>query len=467
MLRRSDAVKILPRPSFTTNVNYVSGFNQDIISVLHSNLPRAVRQTREISAHFKGGSDLETARKIWDFLKREIKYKRDREGYQDIKLPGRFVAEGTGDCKSYSLFTAAILQNLGIPFKIRYTSYTSDPTPQHVYIITDSGIIIDGVWNAFNSQKKFTHKKDYPMQISTLAGVGCNNNCRQPNINGTVMLGDSGIGKLSLKKAAQSVKKAVKKTASKVQDAAKKTGVVKAAAKAQTAAKNTGIIRAAAKVQTAAKNTGIIKTAAKLQDKLKNMSGKTVVLTPVRRAYRTLVAVNFRGWANKLAAGKADARKIWEKVGGSFSELDKSIDAGLKRPALLGAKNTQQIQTINGIGEPVTLATIGSLLALAAPLIALFKSLTKDDAGMPEGSYDASGDFSGGGEEASDGDILSDIIDKVTDIFSSGGGGNSDGAGNQSQTSPQNETPQAPQTGSSNTGLYLLGAAAAAYFIFK
>jgi len=454
MLRRSDALNHLPKPSFKTEVRYMSGINQDIITVLHSNLPRAVRQTREISQHFKGGSDLETARKIWDFLKREIRYQRDRDGYQDIKLPGRFVAEGTGDCKSYSLFTAAILDNLGIPFKFRYTSYTADKTPQHVYIVTDSGIIIDAVWHSFNTQKTFTHKKDYSMQISTLSGIGCNN-CNNSNINGTVMIGD--IGKFSLKKAAQSVKSAVKKTASKVQDAAKNTGVVKVAAKAQTKIK-TG----ASNIQDKAKNTGIIRAAAKIQDKAKNLTGKAIALAAPRRAYRTLVAVNFRGWASKLAANIPGAKSIWERAGGSWYEFEKSINAGKDRKALFGS-STQQIKTVDGIGS-ATLATIGTLLALAAPLIALFKGLTKDGTGAPEGSYDASGEFSPGADE---GNILTDILDKVVDVFKGAGGGeNTDTGSGQTQTSPQNETPAESGT-SSNTGLYLLAAAAGAYFISK
>lgn len=458
-MRRADAIHILPRPTGKTELEYMSGINQNIITVLHSNLPRAVRQTREISQHFKGVSELETARKIWDFLKKEIKYKRDREGYQDIKLPGRFVAEGSGDCKSYSLFTAGILSNLGIPYRFRYTSYSSDPTPQHVYIVTESGIIIDAVWNAFNSQKNFTHKKDYPMQISTLSGIGCTN-CKPGNIGGTVMLGDAPIG--FLKKA----RAAVKKTASKVQDKVKNTGVVKKAAKIQTAAKNTGVIKKASQIQTAAKNTGIIKKASQIQNKLKSQTGKSIILAGPRRAYRTLIAVNFRGWATKLASNKAAARQTWEKAGGSWSELDKSIEIGVKRKALFGQK-TQQIRTVDGIGE-VTLATVGTLLALAAPLIALFKGLTKDDGGIvTEGEGTGAGTGDGSAPDA--GNMVTDIIDKVVDVIKSTTGDGStktDNATSQSQTTTDQPSETATG-GSSNTGLYLLAAAAGAYFIFK
>jgi len=56
------------------------------------------------------------------------------------------------------MFTAGILKNLGIPCKLGFTSYTNSRTPQHVYVETNSGIIVDGVWKKFNSEKPYTYK---------------------------------------------------------------------------------------------------------------------------------------------------------------------------------------------------------------------------------------------------------------------------------------------------------------------
>jgi hypothetical protein len=330
-----------------TVVNHIDGFNSDIITVIHSNVPAAKSQMRDISrAYFNTGNEMTTCRKIWDFLKREIKYKKDPDGYQNIKLPGRFVAEATGDCKSYSLFTASILENLNIPYSFRYTSYSANPTPQHVYIITDSGIIIDAVWNKFNSEKKYTYKKDYPMKIQTLSGIGCNN-CQSNNIgsvNSSVLIGDIGF----LKKAAQKV---------------------------QTAVKNTAVVKKAAQLQTAAKNTALVKKAAQLQSQVKAGGVKSVALAAPRRAFRTLVAINFRGWATSLNSNRDKAIQIWQKAGGTNSELIKSIDAGKNRKALF-AKDNDKISGIDSIGE-LTLATVGSTLAIAAPIVAMFTGLLK------------------------------------------------------------------------------------------
>ncbi len=445
-MRRSDAIRYIAKPDHRNTVELIAGLNSDIIQVIHSNLPRAARQCAEFAWKFKADSEYKTCKNIWDFLKREIRYRVDKEGQQDIKLPGRFVAEGTGDCKSFSLFTAAILQNLNIPFSFRYTSYGIDPTPQHVYIVTGSGIIIDGVWNAFNAEKKYTHKKDYPMRISTLSGIGCQG-CQSNRLAGTVMIGDVG----SLKSIVKGAGKSIKKAASNVQDAAKKTGIVKKAAT----------------LQNKVKDTGLVKAGSRLQDQIKKGGFKSVALAAPRRAYRTLLAINFRGWATRLASNSTEARNIWTKSGGDWSELERSINVGKGKKALFGS-NEQRVEQVSGIGSAV-LVTIGSLLALAAPIIAIYKSLHKD-----EGGSNTSSDLMAPGGEGTPGtdapptdsgsplDAFSDLLTTVSNIFT---GNKTDKAPPQAQSSPGSETP--PESGKSNTLLYLALAGAGAYLIFK
>jgi hypothetical protein len=149
--------------------------NQQLQSALEKALPMAVAQTKEISKAFKGATDTDTCRKIFDFLKAKVQY--DKDGFtQKIKYPSALLREGRGDCKSYSLFTAAILKNLNIPFRWTYASYTPGiKTPGHVYITTDSGCKIDVVWGKFNSEKKPYNKFYKSMNISYISGIddGC------------------------------------------------------------------------------------------------------------------------------------------------------------------------------------------------------------------------------------------------------------------------------------------------------
>ena len=135
-----------------------SGTNSDIIQAMIKYMPNAVYQCQKRASIFKGKDEMETCRNIWSFLKHNIKYVEDSVHFQDIRLPDRLVKDRKGDCKSFAMFTAGILQNLSIPCKLVFTSYTANKTPGHVYVETDSGIIIDAVWKKFNSEKPYTYK---------------------------------------------------------------------------------------------------------------------------------------------------------------------------------------------------------------------------------------------------------------------------------------------------------------------
>ena len=114
-----------------------------------------------------------TASKLFGYLKNQVNYKADRNE-QNVQLPSALMRDRQADCKSYSLFTMGVLNNLGIPAKLRYASYSNDPTPTHVYVVTDKGTIIDAVYGKFNAEKPYTHKKDKGingMNINYISGV--------------------------------------------------------------------------------------------------------------------------------------------------------------------------------------------------------------------------------------------------------------------------------------------------------
>ena len=155
------------------NIQYkVGATNRQLQRAIEAAVPAAIAQMKGKSDQFRGVTQKETARKIFDFLKTQITYKVDGDD-QKIKLPSAFLRERSGDCKSYSLFTAAVLSNLGIPYKFAYASYKpGDPTPEHIYVVTGDGTIIDAVWGKFNSEKKANYKFYKTMNISYISGIG-------------------------------------------------------------------------------------------------------------------------------------------------------------------------------------------------------------------------------------------------------------------------------------------------------
>jgi hypothetical protein len=146
--------KVMPR--FAGLKEKISGDadNADLRKAILEALPEAVEQTKELAPYFKATNERETAKRIFDFLKKRVKYKAD-DYRQVIQLPSAILRPGAiADCKSLSLFTAAILQNLGIPWHFVLASYSDSTIPGHIYVQTDSGVIIDVVWGKFDSEKK-------------------------------------------------------------------------------------------------------------------------------------------------------------------------------------------------------------------------------------------------------------------------------------------------------------------------
>ena len=167
--------------------------NKDIRDLLFSLVPQARAQMSKMAKSFRGRNEEETCRKIFDYIVANFSYVADRKE-QVIKLPSALLKYKVGDCKSYALFTAAILENLKIPYKFVFTSYNSNPIPGHVYVTTDGGCIIDAVYGKFNQEKTPTYKYTQNMNVRYMAGIGsCDNyGNRRRGVGSTGYYGISG-----------------------------------------------------------------------------------------------------------------------------------------------------------------------------------------------------------------------------------------------------------------------------------
>ena len=167
--------------------------NKDIRDLLFSLVPQARAQMSKMAKSFRGRNEEETCKKIFDYIVANFSYVADRKE-QVIKLPSALLKYKVGDCKSYALFTAAILENLKIPYKFVFTSYNSNPIPGHVYVTTDGGCIIDAVYGKFNQEKTPTFKYVQGMNVRYMAGIGsCDNYGNYGRRRGVGGTGTSGI----------------------------------------------------------------------------------------------------------------------------------------------------------------------------------------------------------------------------------------------------------------------------------
>jgi len=262
----------------------------DIIDAILEAHRRHAHDYSKISSFFNGGSRRATARKIFNFLKNNVRYVIEPGSKQTVKSPAAILATGYGDCKHYSLFAGGVLQNLGIPFAYRFASYKMfDKQPQHVFVVVNPGtsneIWIDPVVGDFDYKKPYTYATDRKMALYSISGIGA-----------------TAQQKADLK-AAKAAKKAAPTKAAK--QAAKTS--VKAARKA--AGRTTGqVLKKGAKV--------VLKVAA----------------APVRNSFLLLVTINFAGLATKLAAAwqKAPSKltNFWESAGGQINALKKAWEKG-------------------------------------------------------------------------------------------------------------------------------------------
>ena len=243
--------------------------NKDIRDLLVKLVPKAKAQMVTFAQKFKGRTPQETCKNIFDYIKSNFTYVADG-GEQIIKLPSALLRKKVGDCKSYSLFTASILENLKIPYKFVYTSYSANPIPQHVYVVTENGCIIDVVYGIFNQEKKPTYKYTQDMNVRYMSGISGNCDCE-------TTMGAAGRGRAKVREAKEQVKQKVKQAG---------RGVV------------------------------------------------TVGLSGGRALILAMVKKNLDGFASKMQKIDTNKLKSsWEKAGGKFSNLQEAIKIGASKPS--------------------------------------------------------------------------------------------------------------------------------------
>jgi len=144
---------------------------------------------------FRAKTVQETAKKLFDWIFKYIKYNLEegeqlrnplmvyhlgqRLAFPFYKKHGYFNRDYSVDCDDISIFVAAVLKNLGIPYIFRITSYADmlgvDRGFSHVYVLIpmpgEENIIIDPVYFAYNSEKQYARKQDYDMNKNRLNGT--------------------------------------------------------------------------------------------------------------------------------------------------------------------------------------------------------------------------------------------------------------------------------------------------------
>ena len=158
----------------------------DIISAMLSAHKIYAKEYDKISQDFYGGDGIQTAKNLFNFLKKNVRYKVESENNQQIMSPSAIISLGKNDCKNYALFIMGVLDSLKRKGLIkndiyyRFASYKLlDEIPHHVFaVIKDKDgteYFIDPVLSTFNERKTYFHKIDKRpnnMPLYSVSGIG-------------------------------------------------------------------------------------------------------------------------------------------------------------------------------------------------------------------------------------------------------------------------------------------------------
>ena len=126
-------------------------------------------QVEELAKELEGDSIEETSENIWNYIRENITYKLDNDGFEELRTPIRTIVDGIGDCDDFTILTSAILLNLGISHEYRVAAYDGVGQFQHIYVAAfdqaGNKFIIDAVPQIphFNYEENYVDLKTVNM----------------------------------------------------------------------------------------------------------------------------------------------------------------------------------------------------------------------------------------------------------------------------------------------------------------
>jgi hypothetical protein len=293
---------------------------KDIVSAMLEAHKTYASEYDKISDNFYSGNAVQSAKKIFKFLKENIKYTVDSEDNQRIMSPSAIISVGKNDCKNYALFIIGCLDSMrrkgyfNNKVFYRFASYRLlDEIPHHTFavVVDDNGneIFVDPVLSSFNERKTYFHKIDKTPKMSLYSVSGIFT--KKPKPAATAKIDTTGITKAPAKKI-----------------------VVK------------------------------------------------VALAPARGAFLLLVGLNFTGIATKLKQAfvnnKNKVNDFWNNLGGNTNELLRKVEQGAVKNRLLGDDVFFPSEGQIGVVEAATAVTVTAATPILVKLAQFLASLGID-----------------------------------------------------------------------------------------
>lgn len=392
-------------PAYMGKARLISA-RQDVYDIVKEIL-RAHKQFAgdydRIALYFDGNSTREICAKLLRFCRENIRYETEPETRQTTKSPGAILSEGKGDCKHYASFIGGVLDALNrrgkkIEWLYRFASYSITNTePEHIFVVVKSNgkeIWVDPtpgaesvtpVWQ-INKRVKADNMALY--RISGIGEVGFLETDYTPSTPldyAIILLMRYGV----LNDRAQ------------VDD--KRLADLQ---KIVTPEQFETIIEARRIIQAAAGVNAVGSIFSKLFQAV-----KAVGLAAPRAAFLSLVKVNAFHYGYKLynaiynkdgsyTSFKDRLRKIWEKLGGKFSVLERTIRQGAAKDKRISGAVPVAAAAAGGV-SPATIAAwaaaAGAVVVAIMPLVKAFIDKKQKEQPLDIPIQDNGGDGGNGG----------------------------------------------------------------------
>jgi transglutaminase-like putative cysteine protease len=158
--------KSILTPDFRSEV--IQG-RQDAFNIANT-IKRAIldskAQSDSIAYKFVGENDYQTCKNLYNYIRHNIRYKKEQSSLQTAKTLGRilFDKNSGNDCKHFTIISCSILRSLKIPCKMRLISqnfYSVEPT--HIYCVANvngNDVILDACISEFDKEANYKYKYD-------------------------------------------------------------------------------------------------------------------------------------------------------------------------------------------------------------------------------------------------------------------------------------------------------------------
>ena len=173
------ARNIFAPPTGERRTMYADGDTGDIIRVMmHADRLSKNYVTDQVKA-LRGPDDYHTLENIYWYVKKNVRYKADKPGAEEVRSPGYLFDTATGDCKSLSIAIGALCRAFGIPYRYRFIRQRGAPNFHHVYVVADTRdgssrdpVILDAVYRTFDSEPAYSKSIDLKPGQRVPASIG-------------------------------------------------------------------------------------------------------------------------------------------------------------------------------------------------------------------------------------------------------------------------------------------------------